>query len=712
MLTRRILLFLPIVLLAALLQSALWVPSFANQTSGNPERLTTFIEAKIGDAKLLNPVLASDQSSSEVIGRRLFEGLLESDEKLEIKGRLAERFELTELAYVAAIPERKLPDGTPATATAVRDALRSGFAAGKLPELSALITSVEEVPPSEREFTEEVTHTSAQGKPEPYEIKGRVSIPARVKLELSRVTPKLFDKLGELLGADYFKDYPFAARFKLEKPQDFPEIREKLSQVLPIGEHNPKLTFHLRKNVRFHDGKPFSAADVKATYEAMIEPRTASPRASSFEPIRELKVLDPYTVEVIYKRLYAGALVDWCIEMAPAHYIDPAAMEREMNARKLSKDERATFSLRNSRFNQNPVGTGPFRFVEWRRDEVIHLTRNDAYWGKLPEYRDLYLRAIPDYVSQELELQAGALDMYEPLPHQVARYKKDAHYQVVSGSEGYYVYIGYNLRRPLFQDVRVRRALSLALNVDDIIKYVLYGEGKRASGPYYSYTPFNDPETPLVPYDPKAAADLFATAGWVKNKDGFLEKNGHVLEFTLITNNGNPQRKAIMTIAQDSWRKLGVRCTSQAFEWTAFLEDFIEPNKFDAYVLGWVGGDINPDKFEIWHSSQTHSYQLNHVGYQNAEADRMIEELRQEYDRDTQIRLARALHRKIADDQPYTFLYEPTKPYVLDKRILVVGRGPDGRERYERIKPTPGGEVAYYFDSWRKIAQSAHAAEN
>src|SRR6187399_2573298 len=211
MLTRRILLFLPIVLLAALLQSALWVPSFANQTSGNPERLTTFIEAKIGDAKLLNPVVSADASSSEV-ERRVFEGLLDVDEHLEIKGRLAERFELSELAYVAAIPERKLPNGNPATATALLDTLRAGFAAGKLPEIAALVRSISEVAPSEREFTEEVIHTSPKGKPEPYEIKGRVSLPARVELQLSRVTPKLFERLSELLGADYFKNYPFAER--------------------------------------------------------------------------------------------------------------------------------------------------------------------------------------------------------------------------------------------------------------------------------------------------------------------------------------------------------------------------------------------------------------------------------------------------------------------------------------------------------------------
>lgn len=710
--TRRLLLLLPIVLAVLLFQSALWVPSYGSQTQGHPERLTTFIQASIGDAKLLNPIVASDAPSSTLISRRLFEGLLDVDEHLEVTGRLAERFELTELAYLAAIPERKLPDGRSATGAALLETLRAAFDSGKLPEIAAIVRQMRVIAPSERPFSEEVVHTSPKGKPEPYEIKGRIELPERVELELSRVTPKLFESLRAVVGAEYFEKYPFTSRFKLQNEKDLAELRDKLPQLLPIGEHNPKLSFFLRKGVRFHDGKPFSAEDVKATYEAYVDGKTASPRAASFEPVRELKVVDPYTVEVIYKRLYAGALVDWMNEIVPANHVSNAALEREMNERNMSPSERAAFSLRQSRFNQNPIGTGPFRFAKWERDDYVHLTRNDDYWGKKPEYRDFYFRTIPDYVSQELELHAGAIDMYEPLPHQVARYKHDDRYQVVSGSEGYYVYIGYNLRKPIFEDVRVRRALGMALNVDDIIKYVLYGEGKRTSGPYYSYTPFYDPETPLVPYDPKAAADLLKSAGWVRNKAGWLEKNGQELAFTLITNNGNPQRKAIMTIAQDAWQKLGVRCTSQAFEWTAFLEDFIETNKFDAYVLGWVGGDINPDKFEIWHSSQTGPYQLNHVGYKSAEADRLIEELRQEYDRPTQVRLARALHRKIASDQPYTFLYEPTKPYVLDKRIFIVGKGPDGKETYRRVVPSPSGDVTYYFDQWRKLPSSVHAAEN
>jgi ABC-type transport system substrate-binding protein len=273
---------------------------------------------------------------------------------------------------------------------------------------------------------------------------------------------------------------------------------------------------------------------------------------------------------------------------------------------------------------------------------------------------------------------------------------------VVSRREGYYFYIAYNQRRPMFQDVRVRRALGMALNVDELIRYILSGEGRRSTGPFYSNTPFNDKSVPPLPYDPARAVELLKEAGYVKNAQGFLEKDGKPFEFTLITNAGNPQRKAIITIAQEYWRRLGIRCNTQVFEWTVFLEQFVYVSNFDAIVLGWVGGDINPDKYQIWHSTQVGHHKLNYAGYSSPEADRLMEEIRVEYDREKQIALTHQLHRRIVEDQPYTFLYEPARPYALprDLAILAPEPGPDGKPRLLPIQTTPSGEIFYFLSRW------------
>jgi ABC-type transport system substrate-binding protein len=338
--------------------------------------------------------------------------------------------------------------------------------------------------------------------------------------------------------------------------------------------------------------------------------------------------------------------------------------------------------------------------VEWRPEQYVRLERNDDYWGTKPQYQRLFTRIIPDKLAQELELRTGALDIYEAEPHQTERLRDDPRYQVVTRGEGFYTYIAYNLRRPLFQDLRVRKALGMAVNVDEIIRYVLSGEGKRATGPFFSNTPFFDSTVKPLPYDPEQALELLKQAGYVKNAEGFLEKDGKPLEFTLITNAGNPQRKAILTIAQENWKRLGVRCHTRVFEWTVFLDQFVHVRKFDAIALGWVGGDSNPDKYQVWHSSQVGNQKLNFPGYSNPRADALMERIRVEYDRSRQIELTRELHRLIASDHPYTFLYEPRRPYAIDARIAVLEPGSDGEPGYRKISAAPSGEFMHSFKQW------------
>ena len=702
--TKWLLIALPLAILALLLQSSLWVPTYASQAKGNPGRLVTFLRASIGEAKQLNPIISSDQGASQIMDDNIFEGLVTADENLKLVPKLAERWDLSEEAYVAVLPERRLKDGSAATPALLLRQIEDAWKQGLLGGLEASIQSVELSAGEERDATETVLVKNAKGKDEPVDVELTIKVPDRVRLRLSQVEPQLFERLASVLGRAYFAPLDTEAPFKLKKPELLGAVRPKLPELLPVGEHNPIITFHLRRGVRWHDAQPLTAEDVKFTYQAIMDPRNSSPRAGSFESVKAVDVLDELTARVVYKRLYAPAILDWTIGIIPKHALDDAALGKEAALRQLTGDERQKLSIRTSEFNRRPIGTGPFRLVEWAPNQFIHLTRTERYWERKPEYHDLYFRAIPDYLTMELEFGAGALDMYDALPHQAERYRHDDRYQVLSSNEGYYSYIGYNLRRPLFQDARVRRALGMAVDVNAIIKYVLSGEGKRSTGPYYSNTLFNDPSLPPLPYDPEGALKLLSEAGWRKNARGLLEKDGQVFAFTLVTNNGNPQRKAIMTIAQEAWQKLGIDIKVQAFEWTVFLEEFVETDNFDAVVLAWGGGGMNPDLHTIWHSSQTHHYEQNHVGYQSARADDLIMKIRATYDADEQIRLAHQLHRVIAEDQPYTFLYEPLKPQVFDKRIAILNRSADGRESIERIKTPPSGSVLQFFNKWRKFS--------
>ena len=259
------------------------------------------------------------------------------------------------------------------------------------------------------------------------------------------------------------------------------------------------------------------------------------------------------------------------------------------------------------------------------------------------------------------------------------------------------------MRNPLFVDRDVRVALGMAIDIDPIIQYILYGEGERVTGPYPKITDWYDTNVKPLPYDPGAALEILNQKGWKKNADGWLEKDGKIFEFNLITNSGNPIRKNILTIVQESWRKIGIQCNTQLFEWAVFLKDFVNTLKFDALVLGWSMG-IDPDMYQIWHSSQAGPRQLNFVGYKNAQADRLITRIRREYDRKKQVAMARDLHRMIARDQPYTFLYVAKSTQLLDKKIVIVEREEGGEKKYEKIYPTKDGRIRYYFNKWKKLA--------
>ena len=694
MVTKRVLILAPLLLVAVLLQSFFWVPTYEEQTRGSADRITRFISASIGDARLLNPVISADGASSQ-INSLVFDSLLDLDENLALRPKLAERWELTQVAYVVSRPEVRLPSGAAATGEALRSAIAGA--------LDGLATAVRVEPASERTTERTVLLEGEGGQPRPETVPVTLRVPERVAIELPGVYTDLGERLAGVLGADYLAGFD-ATRFA-----DVPEgpagelAAAQVPDLLPALEHNPVLEFTLRRGVRFHDGHELDAGDVRFTWQAILDPRNISPRTPDFDAVRDVEVVDSHTVRVVYGRLFSPAVYAWSyMGILPEHLLNDERLAAEMDEKGIEGEARETFGLRQAAFTRAPVGTGPFRFERWESDHFIHLVRNDDYFEGPPEYAEYYFRIVPDPLTQEVEFRTGAIDSYPAQPHQAARYRADERYQSFSSVGFGYTYIGYNVRKPMFQDPEVRRALGMAIDVDEIIEFVLYGEAERVTGPYAVTTEWYDRSVAPVPYDPKGALEILERKGWKPGPDGILERDGERFEFTLITNNGNPQRKAIATIAQNGWRKLGIDCRVQLFEWAVFLKDFINVGEFDATVLGWSTG-IDPDQFQIWHSSQTGPQRLNFVGYEEPEVDRLIEAIRLEYDRDRQRELAHALHRRIAEDQPYTFLYAARGTSVLDRKIVMVEEAEDGSERIVPVRPTPTGQLTYWFTRWKKL---------
>ena len=451
--------------------------------------------------------------------------------------------------------------------------------------------------------------------------------------------------------------------------------------------------------MKFHDGHALDAYDVKFTYEGIMNPKNLSPRLADYEPIKEVEVVDPLTVRIVYKELYSPAFGTWAMGILPEHLLNDESLRKE--AIQSGKDPEK-FSMRQSRFNRHPIGCGPFRFKEWKSDQYILLDRDDQYWEGPPHYRQYFYRIIPDPLTQEMEFYAGTADAYAVRPHQVERLKQDPTYQGFSGLSFGYTYIGYNMRREPFNDPRVRRALGMAIDVDKIIQYVLFGQGEQITGPFPKQTDYYNAAVKPLPYDPQGALKLLEEAGWRRNQQGWLEKNGKRLQFTLITNSGNELRKAILTVAQDAWKQIGVDVRTDLLEWAVFIQERVHKLDFDALILGWSMG-IEPDLYQLWHSSQTQPYQLNFVGFKNEAADDLIIKIRQEYDHDQQAAYCHRLHEIIAREQPYTFLYVSKWTAILDKRIVIKETDPEGKVIYRKITPTKTGDYKFYFNRWIKL---------
>jgi len=436
------------------------------------------------------------------------------------------------------------------------------------------------------------------------------------------------------------------------------------------------LTFNLRRNVRWHDERPFSAADVVFTYETMINPKTPTAYREDFKAVESVTALDPYTLRVRYKQPYAKALQSWGIWMLPRHLLEPWVREGKLREAPQNRS--------------NPVGTGAYRFGEWKSGEKVVLLANPDYFEGRPYISRVVYRVIPSQATIFLELKAKGVDSAGLTALQWKRqtdypaFRRAFHrFQYPANA---YTYLGFNHKDRRFADRRVRQAFAHAVNKRELIDGVLLGLGREATGPYKPGTWAYNPAVKTYPFDLEKARALLAAAGWTeKNAEGLLVKDGQPFAFELMTNQGNDERKKVAEIVQASLKELGVRVDIRVIEWASFLKEYIKKRRFEAIILGWgIGQD--PDQYEIWHSSKTGPDELNHISYANPEADRLLEQGRVSCVQAERTRYYHRLQELLAEDQPIVFLYFRDALPVVSSRV-------------KGIVPSPNG-IRYNFHEW------------
>ncbi|MBI3087735.1 MAG: peptide-binding protein [Candidatus Omnitrophica bacterium] len=436
-----------------------------------------------------------------------------------------------------------------------------------------------------------------------------------------------------------------------------------LAERWEVQEGGLVIVFHLRPGVRWHDEVPFTAQDVRFTYERLVDPGTPTPYSGDFERIERLEVMDELTVRVRYKEPFAPGLASWGMWMMPRHLLEGADWQTTPFARR-------------------PIGTGPFRFRRWKTGESIELIANPSYFEHRPHVDRHFTRIIPDQATMFLELSTEQVDLSGLTPLQFRRQIDTpffrTHYRVFRYPAFGYTYVGYNLRDPRFADRRVRQALNLAINKEEIIDGVLLGLGRVSTGPFPPESWAYDEAVTPAPYDPAQAKDLLAEAGWRDSDgDGWLDLEGQPFRFTLLTNQGNDQRQKAAEIIQRRLKEIGIQVEIRVVEWSAFLSQFIDARNFEAILLGW-GLSRDPDLFDIFHSSKTKPGEFNFVGYNNEDVDRLILEGRRTFDQAERAAIYKRIHALIYEDQPYTFLYVPDALPIVHARFRNVAVTPIG----------------------------------
>jgi peptide/nickel transport system substrate-binding protein len=480
------------------------------------------------------------------------------------------------------------------------------------------------------------------------------------------------DRLNPILASDgASRDITGLVFNGLVKYDEQMNLVGELAESFEVSRDCLTAVFHLRKGVKWHDGVELTADDVLFTYEKLKDTRIVTPYSGDFETVKAVTALDRYAVKVEYKEPYAPGLEIWGLGIIPEH---------------LLKDK----DLNTDSFNRYPIGTGPFRFKEWSSGQKIVLTASDDYFEGRPPIDEYIYRIIPDTATMFLELKALKLDFMGLRAIQYRLQTDTGLFRRQFNKFQYpalgYTYLGYNLLNPKFSDIRVRRALSYAIDQQAIIDGVLFGLGRPATGPYIPESWAYNPDVKPYEYNPDKAKELLAEAGWEDtNQDGILDKDGQPFTFTILTNQGNEERRKTAEIVQQNLKKVGVDVEIRVVEWQAFLHEFVDKKRFDAIILGW-GVGLDPDIYIIWHSSKTNEREFNHVSYNNPKVDALLIEGRQTCDKERRKAIYREVHRLIAEDQPYTFLYYPQALPIVHKR-------------FKGVKPSPIG-IKYNFDKW------------
>ncbi len=457
----------------------------------------------------------------------------------------------------------------------------------------------------------------------------------------------------------------------LDERSDLLTFGPRLAESWEFSGDRRRLTFHLRRDVVWTDGVPLTSADVAATFRAQKDTATAWASLHLKDHIDSVTAVDEWTVVYHFNAVYPYQLMDANDGVIMPKHILETLRPEEIGA------------LGIERLPSN----GPFKLESWVRGQALTLVANERYYedGK-PYLERVVFKIIPDPVTLVTQLKGGEIDCMEMAPPGEMNDLQKNHPELVvyDFPTRAYNYVAWNGVRPPFDDFRVRRALTMAIDRRLINENIYYGFADECTSPFPPIIWAYNPEIEPLPFDTAAALSSLEAAGFRdRDGDGWLDRDGRRFEFDLITNHGNQMRADMQVMIQEMLRRVGIKANPVALEWTAFLER-IKQGDFDAQINSWRVG-TKADLAPIWSCESRRGY--NRVGYCNAAVDSLNAAATELLDFDKAKPLFFRAQQLIYDDQPYTFLNVVRARNVVHRRITVVN--PDAISMY------------HYLQDWR-----------
>lgn len=467
--------------------------------------------------------------------------------------------------------------------------------------------------------------------------------------------------------------------FTFDKDMEW-RVNEEVVESFEVSDDRTTYTATLKPGLTWHDGEPFTAEDVVYSWKQILDERVpAVTYKTSTSTIEQVEALDERTVRFVQPEGYATAEWDITFPIIPKHIF-------EQQKEQYPDLQTGQYYSQQAR---HPVGWGPYRIVEWEANNQIVLERWEDYHGEKPHFERIVFRIIPDTNTALLSFEQERVEVIRQLnPQQFALETTQSEAFKRVGYKGWgpqwsFSYIGWNMdgSNPFFDDVRVRRAMTHALNIPRIIEKVYYNLAEKSHGIYHPDSwMYNDEVEPLE-YDLEKAAALLDEAGWeVDPNTGWRHKqiDGQRVpfEFTLLIPQGSDTSPKIATIFQQDLQSIGVRMETRTLEWASFLEK-VRNHDFEAEIAGWGTGTDPDTGRNLWMSDQ-YDDGRNYGGYSNERVDELFNRGREVADREERAEIYQEIHKILYEDQPYTWIVNPPILAAFNKRIQGVQFSPRG----------------------------------